>query len=523
MHQKLSKQNMCKLLSSSSISHESNEDNPNTSIINVEDNSNLLTPLIHKPSSSEPEIQNPNKINFSIYLSETKCIANIALPMILSGILLYARSMISMIFLGHLGDLALAGGSLAIGFANITGYSILSGLANGMEPICGQAFGANRFNLLGLVMQRMVLLLLLTSVFISFLWINMKKILIFFGQEKDIASEAQFYLIYCIPDLIIQSLLHPLRIYLRSQSITLPLTYCAALSIILHLPINYLLVIVLKLGTKGVALAVIWTHFNVVASLIMYIIISGVHSKTWGGFSYACFKGWKVLLNLAIPSCISVCLEWWWYEIMILLCGLLANPNASVASMGVLIQTTSLIYIFPHSLSFGVSTRVGNELGAENPQRAKLAARIGVCFSFLLGVLALGFTFSVRNVWSTMFTNDAKIITLTSTVLPIVGACELGNCPQTTVCGVLRGTARPKFGANINLGCFYLVGMPIAVWLSFFAGFDFKGLWLGLLAAQFSCMITMLFVLARTDWEGQAQRAKELTSCDANEEAKLEE
>ncbi|CAL0330936.1 unnamed protein product [Lupinus luteus] len=489
MYQKLSKQKMCKL-TSNSISHESNEDNPNTSTMNVEENSNMLTPLISKPQTSQQEIQNPNNINFSIYLNETKCIANIALPMILSGLLLYARSMISMIFLGHLGELALAGGSLAIGFANITGYSILSGLAIGMEPICGQAFGANRFNLLGLVMQRMVLLLLLTSVFISFLWINMKKILIFFGQEKEIASEAQFYLIYCIPDLIIQSLLHPLRIYLRSQSITLPLTYCAALSIILHLPINYLLVIILKLGTKGVALAVVCTHFNLVASLIMYTIISGVHNKTWDGISYACFR---------------------------------ANPNASVASMGVLIQTTSLIYIFPHSLSFGVSTRVGNELGAENPERAKLAARIGVCFSFVLGVLAFGFTFSVRNVWSTMFTNDAQIITLTSMVLPIVGACELGNCPQTTVCGVLRGTARPKFGANINLGCFYLVGMPIAVWLSFFAGFDFKGLWLGLLAAQFSCMITMLFVLARTNWEGQAQRAKELTSCDANEELKIED
>ena len=58
-----------------------------------------------------------------------------------------------MLFLGHLGELALAGGSLAIGFANITGYSVLSGLTMGMEPICGQAFGAQRFKLLGLAMH----------------------------------------------------------------------------------------------------------------------------------------------------------------------------------------------------------------------------------------------------------------------------------------------------------------------------------------------------------------------------------
>ena len=85
--------------------------------------------------------------------------------------------------------------------------------------------------------------------------------------------------------------------------------------------------------------------------------------------------------------------------------------------------------------------------------------------------------------------------------LPIIGLCELGNCPQTTGCGVLRGTARPRVGANINLGCFYLVGTPVAVGLGFYAGFDFQGLWLGLLAAQASCVVTMLVVLNRTDWE----------------------
>ena len=107
---------------------------------------------------------------------------------------------------------------------------------------------------------------------------------------------------------------------------------------------------------------------------------------------------------------------------------------------------------------------------------------------------------------------DMEIVALTSMVLPIISLCELGNCPQTTGCGVLRGTARPRIGANINLGCFYLVGTPVAVGLGFYAGFDFQGLWLGLLAAQASCVVTMLVVLNRTDWELEAQRAKQLTS-----------
>ncbi|KAG5039685.1 hypothetical protein JHK82_011834 [Glycine max] len=505
-----------------------------TSNPKVQDEPNMLATLIPKSPTCQQQQQmqnhhnnNNNTTHLSLSLNEAKCIANISFSMVLTGLLLYSRSMISMLFLGHLGELALAGGSLAIGFANITGYSVLSGLAMGMEPICGQAFGARRFKLLGLTMQRTVLLLLVTSCLISlFFWLNMRKILLLCGQEEDIANEAELYILYSLPDLVLQSLLHPLRIYLRSQSITLPLTCCAAVSILLHVPINYLFVSILKLGIKGVALSAVVTNLNLVWLLIVYVVVSGTHKKTWPGISRECFQGWnswKTLMNLAIPSCVSVCLEWWWYEIMILLCGLLVNPHASVASMGVLIQTTALIYIFPSSLSFGVSTRVGNELGAGNPRRAKLAAMVGLCFSFVFGLSALAFAVSVRNVWASMFTLDGQIIALTSAVLPIIGLCELGNCPQTTVCGVLRGTARPKLGANINLGCFYLVGMPVAVWLGFFAGFDFKGLWLGMLAAQGSCMMTMMFVLARTNWEGQALRAKELTDSDSGEEKNLME
>ncbi|KAL4280563.1 hypothetical protein GQ457_03G020010 [Hibiscus cannabinus] len=464
----------------------------------------MLTPLNPKNPAAE-------KTWLSLVIGEAKCISNIALPMVVTGLLLYSRSMISMLFLGRLGELALAGGSLAIGFANITGYSVLSGLAMGMEPICGQAFGAKRYKLLGLTMQRMILVLLLTSILISCLWFNMRNILLFCGQDENIANEAQSYILYSVPDLLAQSILHPLRTYLRAQSITLPLTYCSALAIVLHVPINYLLVSVLNLGIKGVALGSIWTNFNLVFSLLVYVKISGVYKKTWGGISRECLKGWRYLLNLSIPSCISVCLEWWWYEIMILLCGLLLNPQATVASMGILIQTTSLIYIFPSSLSFGVSTRVGNELGANNPSKAKMAAVVGLSSSSFIGLSAMAFAILVRKKWATMFTQDPEIIALTSMVLPVLGLCELGNCPQTTGCGVLRGTARPKLGANVNLGCFYLVGMPIAVWLSFFAGFDFKGLWLGLLAAQGSCVVTMLLVVTRTDWEFQALRAQELT------------
>ncbi|KAJ3690365.1 hypothetical protein LUZ61_019529 [Rhynchospora tenuis] len=462
----------------------------------------------------EVVVLEPQKDDGSVsqYVTEAWSILGLSTPMILTGLIMYLRSMISMLFLGQLGGLALAGGSLAIGFANITGYSVLSGLAMGMEPICGQAFGARRHELLGLTLQRTVLLLLSVSIPVALLWIYMKPILILCGQEEDLASAAHIFILYSLPDLLLQSFIHPLRIYLRTQSINFPLTFCAMLAIFLHFPINYIFVSVLHLGIKGVALASVCANLNLVIFLLTYTYFSGVHKLT-GGFEITkeCLKGWGTLLSLSVPSAISVCLEWWWYEIMIILCGLLSNPQATVASMGILIQTTSLIYIFPSSLSFGVSTRVGNELGANRPSYAKRAATAGIILSFILGSIACSFATSVRYSWARMFTNDADILKLTATVLPILGLCELGNCPQTTGCGVLRGSARPKIGANVNLGSFYVVGMPVAVVLAFCSGLDFKGLWLGLLSAQATCVVLMLVVIKSTNWELQAERALKLT------------
>ncbi|MFQ6671429.1 hypothetical protein Gotur_035970 [Gossypium turneri] len=453
-------------------------------------------------------------LSVSEIINETKSLLRLAFPIILTGLILYSRSIISMLFLGHLGDIELAAGSLAIAFANITGYSVLSGLALGMEPLCSQAFGAQKPKLLSLTLHRYIVFLLFISILISFLWVNMFNIFVYLHQDPNITRIGQKYLFFALPDLFTQSLFHPIRIYLRAQGITHPVTLSTLISTVLHLPINLLLVSQFGFGVAGVAASASISNFFVLVSLVVYVWTAGLHEPTWEKPSFECLTGWRPLLKLAAPSCVSVCLEWWWYEIMIVLCGLLVNPKATVASMGILIQTTSLIYVFPSSLSFAVSTRVGNELGANRPYKARLSAVVAVFVSTMTGLSASTFASSMKDKWAMMFTSDSEIVRLTSIALPILGLCELGNCPQTVGCGVLRGSARPSTAANVNLGAFYLVGMPVAVGLGFYLGFGFSGLWLGLLSAQVCCAGLMLYVVGSTDWDLQAKRAQMLTCVD---------
>ncbi|KAL6190952.1 hypothetical protein ACLB2K_037346 [Fragaria x ananassa] len=188
-------------------------------------------------------------------VEELHRMTDIGFPIAAMSLVGYLKNMALVVCMGRLGSLELAGGALAIGFANITGYSVLSGLAMGMEPLCSQAFGSHNFSMAFLTLQRTILLLLVASLPISLLWVNLEPLMLILHQNPDITRIAGLYCRFAIPDLIANSLLHPLRIFLRSQSITWPLMWCTLLATILHLPLTFFLTFTLSLGVKGIAIS----------------------------------------------------------------------------------------------------------------------------------------------------------------------------------------------------------------------------------------------------------------------------
>ncbi|KAF8387884.1 hypothetical protein HHK36_026546 [Tetracentron sinense] len=453
-------------------------------------------------------------------MEELKRMKQIGFPIAAMSLMGYLKNMISVICMGRLGSLELAGGALAIGFTNITGYSVLSGLAMGMEPLCTQAFGSCNFSLLTLTLQKTILMLLCASVPISLLWINLEPLMLRLHQNPDISHVASLYCQFVLPDLAINSLLHPLRIYLRSKGTTWPLMWCTLLPVLLHLPLTIFLAFTLHLGVPGVAVATFITNLNTLLFILGYMS----YTRTCQEFFYTPLspdssrfssnslvgEEWGMLLRLALPSCLGVCLEWWWYEFMTLLAGYLHQPRAALATSAIVIQTTSIMYTLPTALSASVSTRVGNELGAGRPGKARLATITAIALAVLVSMLGVLWTTLGRETWGNVFTQDVEVLELTMAVLPIIGLCELANCPQTTGCGVLRGTARPSIGAAINFYSFYLVGTPLAIVLAFVLKLGFIGLCYGLLAAQVTCALSIVTVIYRTDWERESLKARDL-------------
>ncbi|KAI9200892.1 hypothetical protein LWI28_014611 [Acer negundo] len=444
------------------------------------ENSKPKSPLM--PDTKDLDFSTHKVPTFSQVVEELKELWSMVLPITAMNWLVFIRAVVSVLFLGRLGSLELAGGALSIGFTNITGYSVLVGLASGLEPVCSQAYGSKNWDLLCLSLQRMILILLFAIIPISLLWINLESIMIFVGQDKDITAMAATYTIYSLPDLLTNTLLQPLRVFLRSQQVTKPMMWCSLIAVTFHVPLNYVLVMKMGLGVPGVAMASVVCNMNMVVLMVGYLWWrsggGGVVMRWRAGIRGVC-SGVGPLLRVAVPSCLGICLEWWWYEIVIVMAGYLDNPTLAVAATGILIQTTSMMYTLPMALAGCVSARVGNELGSGKPYKAKLAATVALGCAFVIGIINVTWTVILRDRWASLFTKDDLVKALVASVLPIIGLCELGNCPQTTGCGILRGTARPVIGARINLGSFYFVGTPVAVGLAFGLNIGFSGLWFG--------------------------------------------
>ncbi|GAB4860997.1 Protein DETOXIFICATION 16 [Ancistrocladus abbreviatus] len=430
-------------------------------------------------------------------------------PLVMVNLLLLSLQLISLMFVGHLGELALSGASMATSFATVTGFSLLMGMASALDTFCGQSYGAKQYHMLGIHMQRAMLVLLVVSVPLAVIWANTGSILSALGQDHRIAAEAGLYAQVMIPSLFAYGLLHCIIKFLQTQNIVFPMMISSGITTLLHIVVCWILVTKSGLRTRGAALANAISYWINVLLLALYVKLSSSCKKTWTGFSLEALQNIPSFLRLAIPSACMICLEMWSFEMMVLLAGLLPNPELETSVLSISLNTGSTVWMIPFGLSCAASTRVSNELGAGHPQAAHLAVQVVLCMAIAEGILVGTVLILIRNIWGYAYSNVVEVVRYVGIMLPILAASNFLDGIQCVLSGTARGCGWQKIGAFINLGSYYLVGIPSAILLAFVLHIGGKGLWLGIICALIVQVVSLLVVTLRTNWEKQAKQAAE--------------
>ena len=108
-------------------------------------------------------------------------------------------------------------------------------------------------------------------------------------------------------------------------------------------------------------------------------------------------------------------------------------------------------------------------------------------------VTALGFLVFPRQL-ATLMTSDLAVIPIAAALIPVAGVFQVFDGGQAVGAGVLRGFGDTRVPLISMLGGYWLLGLPISVWLGFHTRMREVGLWSGFVV---SLGIVAIFLLLR--------------------------
>ncbi|KAL0789094.1 hypothetical protein Bca101_005340 [Brassica carinata] len=394
---------------------------------------------------------------------ETKKLWQIVGPAIFTRITTYSMLVITQAFAGHLGDLELAAISIVNNVVVGFNFGLLLGMASALETLCGQAFGAKKYHMLGVYMQRS--------------WI-----------PDDIAELSGVVSVWVIPLHFAFALSFPLQRFLQCQLKNQVTAIASAIALVVHFLVCWLFVDGLKLGVVGTMATVSISWWVNVLITLGYSVCGGC-PLTWTGFSSEAFTGLWEFLKLSASSGVMLCLENWYYRILIIMTGNLENARIAVDSLSICV-------------------RVANELGAGNGRGARFATIVSVTQSLIIGLFFWVIIMLFHNQIAWIFSSSEEVLMAVNKLSILLAFTVLLNSVQPVLSGVAVGSGWQSYVAYINLGCYYCIGVPFGFVMGWVFNFGVMGIWAGMIFGGTAVQTMILaFITMRCDWEKEAQKA----------------
>ncbi|WRX27104.1 Multi antimicrobial extrusion protein - like 10 [Theobroma cacao] len=456
---------------------------------------------------SDPELSFFKRLRLASWI-ELRLIFSLAAPAIFVYMINNAMSLSTRVFCGHLGNLELAAASLGNSGVQLFAYGLMLGMGSAVETLCGQAYGALRYNMLGVYLQRSTIVLTLTGIPLALAYVFSKPILILLGESAMVASASAVFVYGLIPQIFAYAVNFPMQKFLQAQSIVNPSAYISAAALGVHLLLSWLAVYKLGLGLIGASLVLSLSWWIIVVAQMVYILTSKKCKLTWLGLSLQAFSGLVDFFKLSAASAVMLCLETWYFQVLVLIAGLLENPELSLDSLSICMSISAFLLMVSVGFNAAASVRVSNELGAGHPKSVAFTVAVVTLVSFIISVVEAVVVLALRHVISYAFTDGEAVADAVSDLCPFLAVTLILNGIQPVLSGVAVGCGWQAFVAYVNVGCYYVVGIPLGCLLGFKFGLGAKGIWSGMIGGTLMQTIVLLWVTFRTDWNKEVETAR---------------
>eukprot|EP00929_Paragymnodinium_shiwhaense_P066941 TRINITY_DN33647_c0_g1_i4.p1 TRINITY_DN33647_c0_g1~~TRINITY_DN33647_c0_g1_i4.p1 ORF type:complete len:310 (-),score=3.05 TRINITY_DN33647_c0_g1_i4:449-1378(-) len=265
-----------------------------------------------------------------------------------------------------------------------------------------------------------------------------------------------------------------------------------------QIPCTYL-VLRADYGYQGAAVSRVLVNVVATLGLASFVGRSGRSKSVWQvDRNEAPVRMWP-FLQLAASSTFATCIDWWAQECMVIWSGYLPQPAIKLAAQSILFQLAVVFYMVSAGAKNAVAMRVGNLIGAGNPEKVPQCLLVGLVAIILQVAIVVGVGVLVRDGFIGMFTRNGDIAAEVAKVWP----CMLAVCVPFGISFVLFGVLAGA-GRQVIVACTFCIacigGLSIGTHLCFVEEMGLEGLWLGNFSFFVIASLILYTIVLRFDW-----------------------
>lgn len=424
--------------------------------------------------------------------SNLKEVLSLAIPAMVENVLQVFLGMIDMIFIARLGTEAVAGVGLTNLLMNIF-IAIFTALGVGTTAIVSRNIGAQKQREAELAVEQSVYSTLIIGLLLGLVTLVFAKnfMNIFAAEERVIASALPYFQSVAVPSVFL-ALMLVLSSALRGAGDTkTPLKVTLVINV-LNVILDYLLIFGFfsfpGFGILGAGLATSISRFiGVLILLCLLILRKGPLDTVFKHGLIFKRKMMKTIWIIGLPAAL---------ERLVMRCGqvvysamIIQLGTEAYAAHNIAGSIESLSYMPGYGFAIAASTLVGQNLGANKPERAQnmglVSTVLGIGFMVLIGSI---FFFFARPL-GLFYTEDELVLKQVVMVLKIIALVQPALCLTLVVTAALQGAGDTKFPMystiigiwGIRVAGVYLLGIVcklglFGVWLAVASDLVLRGI-----------------------------------------------
>lgn len=432
---------------------------------------------------------------------EFAAVLRLAAPLALANLLQMGVYAIDVVFVGHLGQQALAASSLAVTLFTVQVWPCMA-LTSALAPFVAEVLGREDVHgrspasdaEIGQTVRMALWLGVMCAGVVVLVCGSGRALLLALGEPRELATRAGGFLAILRWAMLPMVFANVLRTYASALGRPTIATLITGLAVGINALGNYTLVfghfgvarLGLPTGLPGAAVASVLTAG---ITFLLYLIAVRTdpvlrERRVFVGLMRPHWPVLRDLLRIGVPMGITVVAEAGLFGAAAFILGRFGE--AALAAHTVAIQVASIAFMLPFGVGQAATIRVGFHLGAEDrlgiARAGWMALGIGAGFALINATIMVAAPRLVISAYVDLAApGNAAMAALAVRYLQVAAAFQLADSTQTIAAGALRGLQDTRVPMAIALCGYWLLGLGTSLYLGFATPLAGLGVWLGLL------------------------------------------